>query len=393
MNKDKLTLAVIILTAFSFSSFASPPQDPPDNLGDYKLLTWNMQGANEGEKGKSTKESRYVLHINRFANGNGVPYEDPTYTGNQHIVPDILFLQEVGAPPSTATDIRQLNPLFSSSNISPSNGEVPELLNPDQLPLNVQEFRWGTSRRGRWAYIVESDSAPDSTAQAQTNQSIRGRVNLAIMTHWRPTSVIILRAPAGGPGVRPIFGIRHNDIYFFNIHAPANGGRNSAAIVRTIHNYFATRNDRTTLWAAVGDFNIEPFEVVRNPGLQSSLLRNLFLLSRPPNGGPTNAISLINSVRIISQSQLTQSSGGILDYMVIGRVGGDPSWPAQYDEPPEPPPGDFRPSRVDHCDTFECADALPLVGVSLMVRRTISAMRAATLGSDHYPVMFLGGSR
>lgn len=389
MNKNKLTLAVITLTAFSFSSFAPPPKDPPDKIEDYVIVTWNVQGANAGEEGTSATVNKYAEYINQFATGRGVGYNNPRYTGNQFISPHILFLQEAGAPPGSITNVIQLNPLFSSnpipSPLAAADGAVPALLNPDQLPLNVQEFRWGPRRTGRWVYAVESDSAPDSTAQAQTDQDIGGRVNLTIMTHWRPTSVIILRAPARGAGVRPIFGIQYNNIYFFNIHAPSNGGRNSAAIVARIHDYFAERNDRTSQWAAVGDFNIEPFDLVRNQStgnLQPSLLNNLYILNDSRlRDRPANDITLINSVRILSQSLITQTRGGVLDYMVIGRAGGDPSWQAQHARPAIPAPSDFTPSRVDHCDLLTlCVSALQTI--------TLWATRAPMQGSDHYPVLF-----
>ncbi|HEU5473775.1 MAG TPA: RICIN domain-containing protein [Actinophytocola sp.] len=145
--------------------------------------------------------------------------------------------------------------------------------------------------------------------------------NLAIITTWWPDTVHVVD---GNYRDALAVGNRTDNVMFAAIHASANGGSDSASLVRRVSDA-ATANTYAH-WAVLGDFN-------RDPGLL------------PVLGLPQNS-------RIYNPGQATQRSGGQLDYMVsnvltdnwqatVGANAGSDHWPVRFGslraaaEPPE----------------------------------------------------------
>ncbi|WP_281258777.1 cytolethal distending toxin subunit B family protein [Avibacterium endocarditidis] len=123
------------------------------------------------------------------------------------------------------------------------------------------------------------------------------RVNLAIITRRQADEVIIIPPPTVVS--RPIIGIRIGNDAFFSVHALASRGADSAAIVRSVFDYFNNRPEqRAVNWMIVGDFNRVP----------SNLQRTL----------ETTEPGIARHINIIAPTAPTQQSGGTLDYGVVG---------------------------------------------------------------------------
>lgn len=177
------------------------------HYSDFRLASWNMQGAN------SDGENKWV---------NIVRGQMDNY--------DIIALQESGAYPQASSE-ENLNP----SPVSPIDNEI-----------NVNQRVWhhGTLSRENDVYIYHV-----------RNGNGNDRVSMAIVSR-RPADEVIALGPVGGAS-RPILGIRRGNDYFFNIHAGAHQGNEVPPAVRAIENYMSDileRNSHAT-WIIMGDYN------------------------------------------------------------------------------------------------------------------------------------------
>ncbi|EEQ2125563.1 cytolethal distending toxin subunit B family protein, partial [Escherichia coli] len=195
---------------YSFSSQAV--------LSDFKVATWNLQGAS------SQTESKWNINIRQIISGSGAV--------------DILAVQEAGSPPSTAID----------------TGRV--IISPG---IPVREFIWNLSTNSRPQQVYIYFSAIDVFA---------GRVNLAIVSNRRADDVFVL--PAVRSGGRPIMGIRIGTDAFFTVHAMATRNNDAAQIVNDVYDFFHSHPSpqiQATNWMILGDFNRQPDEL--EPELQA----------------------------------------------------------------------------------------------------------------------------
>lgn len=219
------------------------------NLEDYKVATWNLQGSS------AANENKWNISVRQLITGDGAV--------------DILAVQEAGVLPSTA--------MQTSRQVQPAGVGIP-----------IHEYEWnlGTARRPDRVFIYYS--------RVDTGAN---RVNLAIVSRVQADEVIVITPPTVVS--RPIIGIRIGNDAFFSVHALANRGTDSPAIVNAVFEYFnRSQTQRNVNWMIVGDFNRVP----------SSLQRAL----------ETMEPGVANHINIIAPTNPTQQSGGTLDYGVVG---------------------------------------------------------------------------
>ncbi|MFM1211234.1 cytolethal distending toxin subunit B family protein [Yersinia enterocolitica] len=263
------------------------------NVIDYKLASWNMQGAQSG----SGSNSKWIAGVTGMFTRNGM---------------DIVALQETGAVPTTANSLpviagqhpeieRRIPHADRQVPMTSLDGGVATPINPGQQGVikdKVREYLWnlGSSRRASDVYIYHFDFG---------RQNAASRINIAIASRIRADEVIIVPPMTSGNNARPTLGIRIGNDYFFSLPAEASGshGNNEAPqIVQFINNYMtqtvqAARPDAT--WIVMGDYNRSP----------SELANSLTALNLPPQ-----------SYEIVAPNQATQQSNNILDYAVMGNV-------------------------------------------------------------------------
>lgn len=185
------------------------------NIEDYRVGTWNLQGAS------ARTENKWNISVRQLITG-----ENPV---------DVLMVQEAGALPSSARRTRRM-------------------IQPGGTP--IEEYIWdlGTRTRPRSVYIYYSDL--DVGAR---------RVNLAIVSTRQADEAYVVHQDTIAGNSRPAIGIRIGTDAFFNIHALANGGTDAAALVTAVSNTMQTQSQSVSNWIIAGDFN-------RNPAsLQSGL--------------------------------------------------------------------------------------------------------------------------
>ncbi|MFC0309194.1 cytolethal distending toxin subunit B family protein [Gallibacterium trehalosifermentans] len=219
------------------------------NLEDYKVATWNLQGSS------AANENKWNVSVRQLITGPGAA--------------DILAVQEAGVLPSTA--------MITERTVQPATIGIP-----------IHEYTWNLGTTSRPDNVFIYYSRVDVGAN---------RVNLAIVSRQRADEVIIIPPPTVVS--RPIIGIRIGNDAFFSVHALANRGVDSTAIVRAVFDYFNNRPEqRGVNWLIVGDFNRTP------ANLQSSL--------------ESSEPGVARHVNIIAPTTPTQQSGGTLDYGIVG---------------------------------------------------------------------------
>ncbi|OBV29450.1 cytolethal distending toxin subunit CdtB [Helicobacter sp. CLO-3] len=229
-----LFFACVALAGFGSALFALPQ--------DYKTASWNLQGSS------ASTESKWSISVRQLISGENAA--------------DVLAIQEAGSLPHTATPTgRQI----------PTVGTIP-----------IQEFEWSLGSRSR----PESAFVYYSPVDAGAN-----RVNLAIVSRRRADDVIVLPPPTSVS--RPIIGIRLGNDVFFSVHALANGGTDTVAIINAVFDRF--RNEPDVRWMIMGDFNRSPENLRFELRLETRL-----------------------HVEIIAPNAATHRSGGTLDYAVVG---------------------------------------------------------------------------
>lgn len=215
-------------------------------INDYKVSTWNLQGSS------ASTENKWNVNVRQLISGPGAM--------------DILMIQEAGSIPSSAV-------------------LTPREFNTPGIPMNEYIWNIGTNSRPQQLYIYFSRV-----------DALANRVNLAIVSNRRADDVIVLPPPTVVS--RPIIGIRIENDVFFSVHALANRGIDSAAIVTSVHHYFLNQSNpilQAANWMIAGDFN-------RSPG-------TLFSSLEP---------AVRNHISVIAPPDPTQASGNVLDYAIIG---------------------------------------------------------------------------
>jgi cytolethal distending toxin subunit B len=186
--------------------------------------TWNMQGSNERTENKWNNGVANIMRLQNL---------------------DVLALQEAGAVPPSAN-----NPQ------SPPNFKYTLWPDPIGDGVNVTQYQWlGTaSRPGYYIYYAQTD--PNAN-----------RVNLAIVTRL-PADEVYSFTPPGSK--RSVIGVRFGNCFYFTLHARSgtfdiSRANDGPSIVRSIEAAidFGFPN---AMWAALGDWNREPANLIRSPG-------------------------------------------------------------------------------------------------------------------------------
>ncbi|SIT38192.1 Cytolethal distending toxin subunit B homolog [Paraburkholderia ribeironis] len=253
-----LTIFIFLMIYFSGAALAA--------VNDRRVVTWNLQGSSASTESKWNSNIRMVLLGNR----------DGGSTSDSRRI-DVMTIQEAGSLPASIT----ANPAL------PLDGR---LVNPDQVAAPINEYVWNLGSSGRPIDYYVYFSRVDTGAN---------RVNLAILSRERANQVILLR-PRAWSGARPILGIRLGSDYYFGIHALANGGTDSGAIVARVWEYFY-QNQISDQWLITGDFNREPNQ-----------LRDLLLKNYPQQ---------YRNVTFQNEDRPThRTSGHNLDYGIAGQL-------------------------------------------------------------------------
>ncbi|MGW2888020.1 hypothetical protein ACWDDN_22175 [Streptomyces griseoruber] len=166
---------------------------------------------------------------------------------------DVIALQEAGRPPLSAGHFdAQGN--WASGPAQTWGGFFSALRGG--VGWTVEEYEWqpSGSRGGIWyIYFMQTDFGAN-------------RVNLAIVSRNEATAVNVARPAftnaAGQATSRPALGIRLNNTYFWSVHALANGGTDTRQLLENIDDASGTRP-----WAALGDWNREPQNLVRGQNM------------------------------------------------------------------------------------------------------------------------------
>lgn len=261
------------------------------DVTDYKLASWNMQGAQSG----SGSNSKWVTGVAGMLNLDGI---------------DIIALQETGAVPRSAVAlpiilgqhpeierrIPQAGGRISITSLAGGSGTV---INPGGQGVERQRVReyiinFASSTRPRDYYIYHFDNGRRDAAS---------RVNLAIISRERAHEVIIVPPMASGDNSRPTLGIRIVDDYFFSVHARAMTNNEAPQIIQFIDNYMTRAvqpNRPAATWIVMGDYNRTSEQL--NASLETLI---------PP---------LTHPCEIASPNQATQQSNRTIDYAVMGRL-------------------------------------------------------------------------
>ncbi|MCB5304167.1 cytolethal distending toxin subunit B family protein [Yersinia bercovieri] len=274
--------------AYSFSlQFLAAHGD----VTDYKLASWNMQGAQSGYG----SNSKWVTGVAGMLNINEI---------------DIVALQETGAAPPSAIVlpisagqhpeiVRRVPRANVKTLITSLAGGSTTKINPGSGGVNskmVKEFilNLGSSTRPRDFYIYQFDNGrPDAAS----------RINLALVSRVRADEVLIIPPMAIGDNTRPTLGIRIGDDYFFSIHARAARNNEAPQIIQFIGNYMTSTvqpNRPAATWVVMGDYN-----------RSSDELEDYLEQLKP---------KLTHPYQIASPNRATHQSSGTIDYAVIGRL-------------------------------------------------------------------------
>ncbi|EGO7864483.1 cytolethal distending toxin type III/V nuclease subunit CdtB, partial [Escherichia coli] len=185
------------------------------DLTDFRVATWNLQGAS------ATTESKWNINVRQLISGENAV--------------DILAVQEAGSPPSTAVD---------TGRVIPSPG------------IPVRELIWNLSTNSRPQQVYIYFSAVDAFG---------GRVNLALVSNRQADEVFVLRPVRQGG--RPLLGIRIGNDAFFTAHAIATRNNDAPALVEEVYSFFRDSRDpvhQAINWMILGDFNREPDDLEVN---------------------------------------------------------------------------------------------------------------------------------
>ncbi|WP_051229507.1 cytolethal distending toxin subunit B family protein [Paludibacterium yongneupense] len=178
-------------------------------IDDYRVVSWNMQGAS------APTESKWRVHIRLLLDGQDAA--------------NIVALQEAGSPPASAGLIRR---------IATTTGQ------------HVDEYCWNLGTRSRPREVFIYFLATDVGAH---------RVNLAIVADRIADEVIVLPAVRPYPA-RPVLGIRLGHDHFFTTHALRlrSGDNDAGALSNAVDSYFRPQARPQEEWMLLADFNMPP---------------------------------------------------------------------------------------------------------------------------------------
>lgn len=263
------------LLAGVIAAFAWPADA---GVHEFRKATWNMQGSGQGVKWATSVE-------------HGLRSPD---------APEILAIQEGGAGPGRYAMENGALSFIANRGVAPipapgSRASASPLILAGYTSAAapaVVAYRWTIRTRTDvltyFVYGVHSHVLPTGGP---------GRVNMYIVSSQPADAVVLMAHPshAQRPNLRPNFGIRVGTSFFFNIHsvASANAAADSVARIRQIEEFVSNRGGLYD-WAALGDFNA-------NPSVVETRMRQ-------------HADTA--DIRLSYSCQVTQRSGGELDYMV-----------------------------------------------------------------------------
>lgn len=224
------------------------------HYSDYRLASWNMQGASRNGDNKWIS----IIH-------------------EQMQNYDIIVLQESGSFP----------PDSSVANDAPS----PVTRIDNEINVNQRVWHRGTVDRPNDSYIYHV-----------RNGIGNDRISMAIVSR-RPADEVFVIGPVGrGRSSRPIIGIRHGNDYFFNIHAGAHRNNEVPAAVTVVEEHMSGVLGRnpTATWIMMGDYN-----------------RNGTTIEDRLNPTPANVVRQV-SIPNTSTHFSPDGSNRILDFAIAG---------------------------------------------------------------------------
>ncbi|MHC5902931.1 exonuclease/endonuclease/phosphatase family protein [Streptomyces sp. S6] len=220
----RLIAAVVVMAGLT-AALVVPASATDFPAATTPLVSWNMQGANNGDPNGS-----------KWSRVQGMALQVP-----------ILMLQEVGPQP-------------------PNNSSAqPSLTFTTTDSQNVTHRHTVLHNTWRVASSSRSDE-PDRqvyflpTADDATNpRRLGGRVNTALVLMERPDELIVVGNPVDAG--RNALGARFGNEWYFTFHGLSGGGGDSGAMLNAIDDridVLATERGVTYNATVGGDFNVEP---------------------------------------------------------------------------------------------------------------------------------------
>ncbi|AWK15116.1 hypothetical protein CCS41_12575 [Candidatus Fukatsuia symbiotica] len=250
----------------------------PYHFSDYKIASWNMQGANHDEGKWRNIIANEVKVISNHSNV------------------DIFALQECGALPKSVSTVSDRAPqeLISSNN---------------NIELTQNLWALGTNYRPNDVYVYHVE-----------NGNQYNRTSMAIVSRYKADEVFIV-----GPvdnATRPVIGIRRGNDYFFNIHAGAHRNNESPSVISVIENYMSriVNDNVNATWVIMGDYNTAPDDL-RLTNAPLNIERGFAIPASPTHFGGGDRILdyAITGTGIENQATLTTtvSERTLSDHIIV----------------------------------------------------------------------------
>jgi cytolethal distending toxin subunit B len=230
-----------------------------------RFVTWNMEGSN------ASTDVKWQTGVEKLV---------------KDFDPDVVCLQECGLPPPSAKIQADFGKIAFVGE-QPSNGTI--------YDFEVNYYMWGgltTKRHVRHIiHLMTSDKGK--------------KVNSAVLSQDAPASFI--SAKPGLSGARPAIGMRLSfttggiwDV--FSLHAWSGGGNDASALLHNI----STVNGLATQWAALGDYNREPAQLMKKTIPQGTIASAPDEVTRPKSGAVYDYMVTHKSVRgVVQGTQLS----------------------------------------------------------------------------------------
>ncbi|MFB8106776.1 RICIN domain-containing protein [Streptomyces sp. NPDC056007] len=203
-------------------------------IQDRPVFTWNMQGATNGND-------------NKWTWGVGPRLNDPRQP--------VMALQEVGAHPPTSAYGTEERIIEGGQLADLPEGMIEQL--PDAINARrVRYTQWSNNHMLYHVYFLQTD--------AQNQQWVGGRCNLAIVLPREARQVAIVPTPNGARGhgqERAALGVLLGTTWYFSIHAGARENNNAPGHLANIEQFIEMQDSREIEGReaiVTGDFNREP---------------------------------------------------------------------------------------------------------------------------------------
>ncbi|WP_165963906.1 hypothetical protein [Actinomadura sp. KC216] len=254
MTRAVAGVVSLALVASAVTAVTVPQRADALPLQQHRPMTYNMQGAADGQLAKWTNTVRTQARTH-----------------------DVIALQEAGARPTSMG--------------TPETAAQQHGMRVDRYLWRVETVDSDPLDQGgvRNVYFMETDPGGH-------------RVNLAIVTPYAADEIIII--PPSFQSSRPAFGIRLGTTVFFTMHGLSGSGNDDNGLLRQM-NQQVTGN---RCWVALGDFNREPHRW--NPA-GSSLQTPGFDPNLPTLPGTGRIYSPNEPTHVLSSGEMRE-----LDYMV-----------------------------------------------------------------------------